>query len=169
MWLILHLTTPFHILMQYFNLCCQKLTFNYSLQCDIARDHCTLKKAWKSSPLSFFNKNIFLFLHQMEPKMFLNLNAVSKMGTIKNLNPFVKYSNKVAWIHVYLLVRHVPFIAKGAVRILLWAIWQHDESTDLFLRLKTICTHLSGSNLWNLKVLLPLICLNSFNFVHCSL
>ena len=51
-----------------------------------------------------------------------------------------------------------------AVRILHWAILQHDEPTDLFFRLNTLCTHLSGSNLWNLNVLLPLICFNSFNF-----
>ena len=49
-------------------------------------------------------------------------------------------------------------------RILHWAIWQHAETTDLFFRLKKLCPHLSGSNLWNLIVLLPLICFNSFNF-----
>ena len=27
-----------------------------------------------------------------------------------------------------------------------------------------LCTHLSGSNLWNLNVLFPLICFNSLNF-----
>ena len=52
----------------------------------------------------------------------------------------------------------MPFIAKGAVRILHWATWQHDERTDLFFRLNTLCKHLSGSNLWSLNYLLPLIC-----------
>ena len=70
---------------------------------------------------------------------------------------------------VYLLVRHVPFIAKGAGFLLqctkcsrqaslvqmclepqfcTWrAAWQHDEPTDLFFRLNKLCIHLSGSNL----------------------
>ena len=38
-------------------------------------------------------------------------------------------------------------------RILRWAIWQHDEPTNLFFRLNTLCTYLSGSNLWYLKEL----------------
>ena len=43
-------------------------------------------------------------------------------------------------------------------------MWQHDKPTDSFFRLNTLCTHLSGSNLWNLNVLLSLICFNSLNF-----
>ena len=49
-------------------------------------------------------------------------------------------------------------------RILHWAVWQHDEPTDLFFRLNTLCKNLSWSNLWSLNVLLPLICFNTFNF-----
>ena len=37
-----------------------------------------------------------------------------------------------------------------------------DMATDLFFRLNTLCTHMFGSNLWNLNVLLPLI------FNYCS-
>ena len=97
---------------------------------------------------------------------------------------------KKSLLHIlYLLVRYVPFIAKGARfllqctkcsrpaplyngekhfvhcrRILHWSIWQHNKPTDLSIRLNTLCTHMSGSNLWNLNGLLPLICFNSFNF-----
>ena len=45
-----------------------------------------------------------------------------------------------------------------------------EEPTDLCFRLYTLCTHLNGSNLWNLNVLLPLICFNSLDFqlVQCT-
>ena len=36
-------------------------------------------------------------------------------------------------------------------RILHWALWQHDEPTDVFFRLKMLCIPLSGCNLWNLN------------------
>ena len=53
--------------------------------------------------------------------------------------------------YVYLLVCHVPFPAKGAgegCRILTAPSGKpHDRPTDLFFRLNTLCTHLSGSYL----------------------
>ena len=49
---------------------------------------------------------------------------------------------------VYLLVCHLPFPAQGAVWILHRA---GNHMTDQFFRLNTLCTHLSGSNLWKLN------------------
>ena len=82
-----------------------------------------------------------------------------------------KSSQSRATLFVYLLVRHVPFIAKGAVRILHWAICDtppHDEPTDLFFRLNTLCTHLSESNLWYLNEL-PLSWVIMQNLSFCTL
>ena len=116
-----------------------------------------------------------------EARNFMRENGKKKDGERHVLPPQIFNGDKYCGVskNVYLLVRHLPFIAKGAGCRILTAVYKMFKTSEpctkvllaetlyiarrnqqiYFFRLNTLCTHLSGSNLWKLNY----FC-NSFSF-----
>ena len=78
----------------------------------------------------------------------------------------------IAWINLFVLklARFFHSLYRLSLSWTFYTLQKNPAVSDMAtwrtnrFMLKTLCTHLSGSNLWNLNVLLSWICFNSFNY-----
>ena len=104
-----------------------------------------LLQSWMRRDLKVtFRKSRHVLYHGLYSKS-VKITWKAKKGSSKGI--YLKIKGRIRNLtdkteNVYLLVRHVPFIAKSAEQFC--TEW-YDEPTDLFFRLNALCIHLSGS------------------------
>ena len=118
---------------------------------------------WRHGTFTEINVPFISFIFSTLENAFLkSFRRIQFTLLSKNFRRICK-SIKERDFHVYLLVCHVQD-SYCTLREK-----PHDRPTDLFFRLNTLCTHLSGSNLWYLNELpLSWVIMQKFLFVFCT-